>query len=93
MALHDPGEVQTAGGMVEAYRQVDSTAAHALKQILDRQDGLDERIREVAFDLTQDDDSIGKLRAEVRISLTRSRGDDSRELTWDAVEVSGGGHG
>ncbi|MEU8231307.1 hypothetical protein AB0C12_17070 [Actinoplanes sp. NPDC048967] len=61
MALHDPGEVQTAGGMVEAYREVGSTAAHALKQILNREDGLDGRVREVAFDLKEDDDSIGRL--------------------------------
>jgi hypothetical protein len=30
MALHDLGEVQVAGGMAEAYREVGSTAAHAL---------------------------------------------------------------
>ncbi|MEU8614082.1 hypothetical protein AB0C29_39455, partial [Actinoplanes sp. NPDC048791] len=61
MALHDSGEVQVGFGMAEAYREVGSTAAHALKQILSRQDGLDERIREVAFDLAEDDDRIAKL--------------------------------
>jgi hypothetical protein len=38
-------------------------------------------------------ESGSEVRAEVRITLTRSRGDDSRELTWDAVDVTGGRHG
>jgi hypothetical protein len=38
-------------------------------------------------------ESGGEVRAEVRITLTRSRGDESRELTWDAVDVTGERHG
>ncbi|GAA3337144.1 hypothetical protein GCM10020358_12330 [Amorphoplanes nipponensis] len=61
LALHDPTEVRTTGGIAEVYEHVGSAAASGLRRILDRQDGLDERIRAAAFDLTEDDERVGTL--------------------------------
>ena len=61
MALHDPTEVQTTGGIAEVWQNVSDAAAQGLKGILGRQDGLDERIRRAVSDLAEDDERVGRL--------------------------------
>jgi hypothetical protein len=62
IALHDPTEVQTTGGVAEVWRKVSDAAAQAIKGILERQGGgIDERIRTAAFDVDIDDMRVSKL--------------------------------
>jgi HEAT repeat protein len=61
LALHDPTEVQTTGGMAEVWRNVSDAAAQSLKVILARRNGLDDRIRRASFDLAEDDERVSRL--------------------------------
>ncbi|MEV6495662.1 hypothetical protein AB0M20_44660, partial [Actinoplanes sp. NPDC051633] len=58
LALHDPTEVQTVGGIAEHWRNVSDAAAQGLKGILGV---VDERIRRAASDLAEDDERVSRL--------------------------------
>jgi hypothetical protein len=61
MALNDPAEVQTTGGVAEVWRNVSDAAAQAVKVLLEPTEGLDPRIRGTVTDLAYDDQRVAKL--------------------------------
>ena len=61
LALHDPAEVQTTGGVAEVWRKVGAAAAQGLRGILDRLDGLDDRVLAAVTDPAEDDERAGRL--------------------------------
>jgi hypothetical protein len=62
VALHDPSEVRTIGGVAEVWQKPADVAGRAIASIVHRHGGrLDERVRAAALDLAQDDERAGRL--------------------------------
>lgn len=61
LALTDPTEVKTAGGLAEHYEKISSAAAQAVRALLEPADGPDPRIRAAALDPAQDDERVAGL--------------------------------
>src|SRR4051812_34272812 len=64
VALHDPAEVRVGGGLDgldDEFEYVGDAAAEALRTLLPRQYGPDQRVRSAAYDLGQDDERVARL--------------------------------
>lgn len=61
MALHDTEEVRTIGGIAEMYERISDRAAEALRRILGRKPGIDDRVRAAVLDQTAGDEQVARL--------------------------------